>query len=116
MDSSWFEAMVADVRERPDVYRRLGFADLRLAVEETDAGVVRSFGLVLDGYDVRSVGALEDVEAFHPEVTVAGPREAWDEMFDNYRPAWLCRRGPHAQHAEHRRRATQGHLGRPCGS
>ena len=83
MDSSWFEAMVADVRERPDVYRRLGFADLRLAVEETDAGVARSFGLVLDGYDVRSVGALEDVEAFHPEVTLAGPREAWDEMFDN---------------------------------
>ena len=36
MDTSWFETMVDDVHNRPDVYRRLGFCDRRLVVEEVD--------------------------------------------------------------------------------
>lgn len=80
MDRSWFDAMAADARSRPDVYRRLGLADLRLVVQETDGAVTRSFGLVLDGYDVEAVGELADVEAFRPDAVVRGPRASWDEM------------------------------------
>lgn len=83
MDASWFKAMADDARTRPDVYRRLGFGDLRLVVEEQDGARVRRFGLVLDGYDVVSAGELEDVESFHPDATISGPRETWDEMAEN---------------------------------
>jgi hypothetical protein len=83
MDTSWFEAMADDARNRPDVYRRLGFGDLRLVVEETDDIRVRRFGLILDGYDVSSAGEVEDVESFHPDATISGPRETWNEMAAN---------------------------------
>ena len=83
MDSSWFEAMVADARNRPEVYRRLGFAGLRLVVEETDGVDIRRFGLVLDGYDVSCAGKLQDLETFRPDATVSGSRETWDEMAAN---------------------------------
>ncbi|MCL4293504.1 MAG: hypothetical protein KJ056_10815 [Acidimicrobiia bacterium] len=83
MNGAWFEAMEADARNRPEVYRVLGFADLRLVVEETDGDAVRCFGLVLDGYDVEFAGELDDVDAFRPDATVTGPREAWDEMAAN---------------------------------
>jgi hypothetical protein len=83
MDASWFEAMADDARNRPEVYRRLGFGDLRLVFEETGDSTARRFGLVLDGYDVFASGELEDIESFHPDATVSGPSEAWDEMAAN---------------------------------
>lgn len=85
MDASWFKTMADDARARPDVYRRLGFGDLRLVVEEQDGALVRRFGLVLDGYDVVSAGELEDVESFHPDATISGQRVTWDEMAENIR-------------------------------
>lgn len=83
MDTSWFEAMAHDANNRPDVYRRLGFGDLRLVVEETDDIRVRRFGLILDGYDVSSGGEVDDVESFHPDAIISGPRETWNEMAAN---------------------------------
>lgn len=84
MNSSWFEAMQHDARNRPEIYRRLGFADLRLIIEETDGPQQRRrFGLVLDGYDVLYVGELDDVEAFRAEATVTGARDTWDDMVAN---------------------------------
>lgn len=83
MERSWFDAMAADAHSRPDVYRRLGFADLRLVLEETDGVGSRRFGLVLDGYDVHSAGQLDDVDAFGPDAVVTGPRQTWDEMAAN---------------------------------
>lgn len=72
MDASWFETMAADARNRPDVYRRLGFGDLRLVVEETDASGPHRFGLILDGYDVVPTGELGDVDAFRPDASITG--------------------------------------------
>lgn len=85
MDASWFEGMADDARNRPEVYRRLGFGDLRLVVEESDGSRSRRFGLVLEGYDVLSAGELEDVASFRPDATVSGSRETWDEMATNIR-------------------------------
>lgn len=83
MDGTWFQTMAADAHDRPEVYRRLGFADLRLLVEETDGPVARRFGLVLDGYDVEYAGEVEDIGSFRPDATVSGPRDAWDDMAAN---------------------------------
>ncbi len=79
----WFQAMVTDARTRPDVYRRLGFADLRLVIEETGGGRERRFGLVLDGYDVFYAGELDDVDAFAADAVVSGTGDTWQEMIAN---------------------------------
>lgn len=79
----WFEAMVTDARTRPDVYSRLGFADLRLVIEETGGERERHFGLVLDGYDVFYAGELDDVDAFAAEAVVSGTDDTWQEMIAN---------------------------------
>lgn len=85
MDASWFQTMADDARDRPDVYRRLGFGELRLVVEESDGSGTRRFGLVLDGYDAFSAGELEDVASFNADATISGTRETWDEMVANIR-------------------------------
>lgn len=79
----WLEWMEADARRRPELYERLGLADLRLAIEETEKGRARRFGLVLDGYDVHYVGELEDLEAFGADAVVSGNTETWLEMVAN---------------------------------
>jgi hypothetical protein len=83
MDRSWFDAMATDARARPDTYRRLGFADLRLVVEERDGDETHRFGLVLDGYDVESTGELTNLSEFRPDATISGPSQAWEEMAAN---------------------------------
>ena len=83
MDVSWFQTMADDARSRPDVYRRLGFGDLRLVVEETDDSDTHRFGLILDGYDVVSAGELDDVDGFRPDAIITGARATWDEMAAN---------------------------------
>ena len=80
MNGSWFEAMAADAAARTDVYLKLGFADLRLMVEETDGDACSRYGLILDGYDVIYAGEVADAAAFGAEATVSGARETWDEM------------------------------------
>lgn len=79
----WFRAMEKDSQDRRDVYRDLGAADLRLVVEVVDGDHARRFGLVLDGYDVLYAGELDDVDAFHGDVTVTGSAEVWREMIAN---------------------------------
>ncbi|MHB1711735.1 MAG: hypothetical protein ACYCV7_10070 [Acidimicrobiales bacterium] len=78
---AWFDWLVEDVDERPAEYQRLGFADCRFAMEMTEAsGRSRWFGLVLDGYEIRSEGELGDPGAFHADVEVSGPLDGWEEM------------------------------------
>ena len=79
----WFEQMVADVRERPEFYRHLGVADFRLVVKALDGGRARSFGLVLDGYDVLFAGELADIDGFGPDATVEGDVGIWRDMVGN---------------------------------
>ncbi len=83
MNADWFEAMQQDTRNRPELYRHLGFADLRLVFEEIDGTEARRFGLVLDGYDVLYAGELHDLDAFGADAVVTGPRETWAEMCSN---------------------------------
>jgi hypothetical protein len=80
---AWFGRLAAAVDDDPDTFARLGFAELRFVVEVTDGDAVRRFGIVLDGYDVESLGELADPAEFAPDATVTGPMDAWQEMVDN---------------------------------
>jgi hypothetical protein len=83
VNGSWFEAMAADATNRTELYRHLGFAELRLVVEQTDGDDVSRYGLVLDGYDVEYAGDVDDLDAFGTDAVITGARETWDEMFAN---------------------------------
>lgn len=79
--AGFFDELVRDVVRRPEEYERLGFADCRLVIEVVEpTGEVRRFGLVLDGYDIRSEGEIADLDGFHPEVVVSGALDTWSEM------------------------------------
>lgn len=80
----WFDALASHASEEPELYRSLGVADFRLAIEivRTD-GTRRLFGLVFDGYEVLSAGEIKDRAAFGAEATISGPIEAWQEMVSN---------------------------------
>lgn len=83
MNADWFETMAADAAARPEVYRPLGFADLRLVFEEVDGEQCRRFGLILDGYDVLAAGEVDDAASFGADATITGQKDTWDEMFAN---------------------------------
>ncbi|MCL4421987.1 MAG: hypothetical protein M1115_02250 [Actinobacteria bacterium] len=81
---AWFDALVEDVHCHAEEYERLGFADCRLALEVIDSsGKARWFGLVLNGYDIRSEGELADLDSFAPDVVLSGARSIWEEMLAN---------------------------------
>lgn len=79
--AEFFDELVLDAVRRPEEYERLGFADCRLVIEVVDPPrAARRFGLVLDGYDIRSEGEITDPGSFGAEVVVSGPLDTWTEM------------------------------------
>jgi len=79
----WFERLARVAKDDPEAFERLGFAELRLAIEIVGDDDTQRFGLVLDGYDVDYAGEISDTEAFAADATVSGPLDAWLEMVDN---------------------------------
>ena len=78
----WFAELVARASADQSAMERLGIAGLRLGLEIVDDGHPQMFGIVLDGYDVESLGDVDE-EAFAPEVVVSGPSDAWREMISS---------------------------------
>jgi hypothetical protein len=78
----WFAELVASAKADQSAMERLGIAGLRLGLEIVDDGHPQMFGIVLDGYDVESLGDVDE-EAFAPEVVVSGPSDAWREMISS---------------------------------
>ena len=78
------ERLIADranlIFQRNAVQARID--ELRFGVEVVaPSGEAQLFGIVLDGYDVTSLGTVDEA-AFAPEVVVSGPLEAWVEMIE----------------------------------
>jgi len=77
---AWFSELVLRAVADQAAVKRLGIAELRFGIEIVDAGEnTRLFGLVLDGYEVDSVGEVAEAE-FAPEVVVSGSIDSWRQM------------------------------------
>jgi hypothetical protein len=76
----WFAELVARANaDRPGM-DRLGIAELRFGAEIIDDdGAKQVFGILLDGYDIESLGRVEERE-FLPEVVVSGSLADWCDM------------------------------------
>ena len=78
----WFSLLIAAAVADASLMEHLGIAELRFGVEVVaPSGEAQLFGIVLDGYDVTSLGTVDEA-AFAPEVVVSGPLEAWVEMIE----------------------------------
>ncbi|HKH88637.1 MAG TPA: hypothetical protein VKA05_07425 [Acidimicrobiales bacterium] len=76
----WFADLVARANADRGAMDRLGIAELRFGAEIVDGeGRAQLFGILLDGYDIESLGAVDGAE-FAPEVVVSGPLEDWADM------------------------------------
>ena len=85
----WFSLLIAAAVADASLMEHLGIAELRFGVEVVaPSGEAQLFGIVLDGYDVTSLGTVDEA-AFAPEVVVSGPLEAWVEMV-----GWIEENGP----------------------
>ena len=79
----WFSELVARASADQSAMERLGIAEIRLGLEIVDAnGPPHMYGIVLDGYDIESLGEVVEKE-FAPEVVVSGPADAWQEMISS---------------------------------
>ncbi len=77
---SWFSELVHRSMADQSAMERLGIAELRFGIEIVGAdGNAELFGIVLDGYQVDSVGKVAETD-FAPEVVLSGPIDAWREM------------------------------------
>ena len=75
----WFDELVERAM-RDEGLARLGIADLRFGIEIlAPDGAATFYGLVLDGYDIRAFGPVDEA-SFDPEVVVSGPVGAWSDM------------------------------------
>jgi hypothetical protein len=78
----WFSLLIAEAMSDASLLEHLGIAELRFGAEVVaPTGEAHLFGIVLDGYDVTSWGAVDD-STFAPEVVVSGALEAWVEMIE----------------------------------
>jgi hypothetical protein len=79
----WFAELVRRATEDRAAIERLGIADFRLGVEIVgEDGSPELFGIVLDGYDIQSLGHVDEA-GFAPDVVLTGPIAAWQEMVDS---------------------------------
>lgn len=79
----WFDELVARARAQEEAMTRLGVAFLRLGIELVDDEDRRTmYGLVFDGYDVESIGQVDDA-SFRPDVVLSGSVAVWREMVSN---------------------------------
>jgi len=79
---AFFSELVARAAAQEDAMVRLGIAELRFGAEIVNQdGTARLFGIDFDGYDVASLGEVDEA-AYLPEVVVTGPLEVWVEMIE----------------------------------
>jgi hypothetical protein len=82
-DEAWFEKLANLSESHSDEYRSLGVVFLHVAIEivkNTDSDI---YGLIFDGYDVKSAGRLDNIESFNPDIIIRGSLLTWRDMVNN---------------------------------
>jgi hypothetical protein len=84
-DPDWFLALGRLMAAEGELFRRLGYAEVRFAIrvlnDESDA-VERTTGLEFDGYALTRAEALTDSNAFDADFFVCGRRNVWQRMLE----------------------------------
>lgn len=84
-ESAWFLALGRRMAAEGELFRRLGYAEVRLAIRVlSDEGerVERTIGLEFDGYTLVRAEALDDAASFDPDFIICARRQVWNRMLD----------------------------------
>jgi hypothetical protein len=80
----FFEELAARVNANPDLFRRLGTADMTLVVRVDYDDKSDFYEITFAGYRCTGVRQLKSfADATRSSVVVSGPYRAWFEMIDN---------------------------------
>ncbi len=84
-DPEWFLALGRLMEAEGELFRRLGFAEVRFGVrvlaDDSDK-VEAATGVEFVGYNLGAARSLDDVTAFDPDFVVCGRRATWERMLD----------------------------------
>lgn len=95
-DAQWFLALGRLMEAEGEIFRRLGYAEVRFAVRVVapGGGSECETGVELDGYALTRAVALDGAAGFDRDFTICAPRAVWDRMLDE-----IARNGrPEARH------------------
>jgi hypothetical protein len=92
-EPQWFFALGRQMRAEGELFRRVGYAELRFAVRvlsDDGSGTEALTGVEINGYELSGALALEDVAGFDPDFVICAPRPIWRRMLEeirqNHRP------------------------------
>jgi len=84
LSKEFFEELAARANANPDLFRRLGTADMTLVVKVDYADKSDYYELVFAGYQCKGVSQLKSIaDAAKGAVVISGPYSAWREMIEN---------------------------------
>jgi hypothetical protein len=87
-EPAWFVALGRLMEAEAEVFRRLGYAEVRFAMRilsEDGERVEQTTGLEFNGYALVRAEALAGTAAFDPDFVICGRREIWERMLSEIR-------------------------------
>jgi hypothetical protein len=85
-EPEWFAALGHQMAKDSEVFRRLGYAEVRFGVRvfaNDRERIEATTGIELTGYEIGRTLALDDAHAdFDPDFVICAPREVWDRMLN----------------------------------
>jgi hypothetical protein len=88
-EADWFLALGRLMEAEGELFRRLGYAEVRFAVrvladnsEKVSEQVESTTGVELAGYRLGRAATLDDDAGFDPDFIICGRRAIWNRMLD----------------------------------
>jgi hypothetical protein len=87
-EPEWFAALGRLMEAEGELFRRIGYAEVRFAIRVLSEDGERTkalTGLEIDGYTLARAVALDDPAAFDPDFIVCGREPVWRRLLDTIR-------------------------------
>lgn len=87
-EPEWFLALGRLMEAEGEVFRRLGYAEVRFAIrvlDEDGESTKALTGLEIDGYALTRTVTLDNSTAFDPDFVVCGRESVWRRLLDMIR-------------------------------
>jgi hypothetical protein len=79
----WFLALGHLMETEGELFRRLGYAEVRFAIRVLSDDGLRTetvTGLEISGYELTTAVSLDDTAGFDPDFLICAPRQIWERM------------------------------------
>jgi hypothetical protein len=87
-DPEWFLALGRLMEAEGEIFRRLGYAEVRFAIRVLSEDGERTealTGLEINGYALARAVSLDDASTFDPDFVICGRASVWRRLLDTIR-------------------------------